>query len=96
MIHDISIDNEDVGFEKIADDSIVFACANPIPNIWPWGAKEAGVRIVATDISDFPNQVNNCLGFAAIFRGVLDAKYVRESLIGADENLGGSTRRAFT
>lgn len=37
MIQDISIDNEDMGFEKIADDSIVFACANPIPEIGPWG-----------------------------------------------------------
>mgnify|MGYP000400855027 CR=1 FL=1 len=54
------------------DDAIVFACANPIPEIWPWEAKEAGARIVATGRSDFPNQVNNSLGFPAIFRGVLD------------------------
>lgn len=61
--------------EEIADmakDAIVFACANPIPEIWPWEAKEAGVRIVATGRSDFPNQVNNSLGFPAVFRGVLD------------------------
>ncbi len=58
----------------MADDSIVFACANPIPEIWPWEAKEAGARIVATGRSDFPNQVNNSLGFPAIFRGVLDVK----------------------
>jgi malate dehydrogenase (oxaloacetate-decarboxylating) len=58
----------------MADDSIVFACANPIPEIWPWDAKEAGARIVATGRSDFPNQVNNSLGFPAIFRGVLDVK----------------------
>ena len=58
----------------MADDSIVFACANPIPEIWPWEAREAGARIVATGRSDFPNQVNNCLGFPAIFRGVLDVR----------------------
>jgi malate dehydrogenase (oxaloacetate-decarboxylating) len=59
---------------SMADKSIVFACANPIPEIWPWEAKEAGAHIVATGRSDFPNQVNNSLGFPAIFRGVLDVK----------------------
>ncbi len=58
----------------MADNAIIFACANPIPEIWPWEAKEAGARIVATGRSDFPNQVNNSLGFPAIFRGVLDVK----------------------
>ncbi len=58
----------------MANNSIIFACANPIPEIWPWEAKEAGARIVATGRSDFPNQVNNSLGFPAIFRGVLDVK----------------------
>jgi malate dehydrogenase (oxaloacetate-decarboxylating) len=58
--------------KKMAKDSIVFACANPIPEIYPWEAKEAGVRIMATGRSDFPNQVNNSLGFPAIFRGTLD------------------------
>ena len=58
----------------MANSSIVFACANPIPEIWPWEAKEAGARIVATGRSDFPNQVNNSLGFPAIFRGVLDVR----------------------
>jgi malate dehydrogenase (oxaloacetate-decarboxylating) len=58
----------------MADNSIIFACANPIPEIWPWEAKEAGAHIVATGRSDFPNQVNNSLGFPAIFRGVLDVK----------------------
>jgi len=57
----------------MAKDSIVFACANPIPEIWPWEAKEAGARIVATGRSDFSNQLNNSLGFPGIFRGVLDA-----------------------
>jgi len=58
----------------MADDAIIFACANPIPEIWPWEAKEAGARIVATGRSDFPNQVNNSLGFPGIFRGTLDAR----------------------
>ncbi|MEM3665807.1 MAG: NADP-dependent malic enzyme [Candidatus Bathyarchaeia archaeon] len=58
----------------MADKAIIFACANPIPEIWPWEAKEAGACIVATGRSDFPNQVNNSLGFPAIFRGVLDVK----------------------
>src|SRR5438105_15444497 len=56
------------------DEAIVFACANPIPEIWPWEAKEAGARIVATGRSDFPNQVNNSIGFPAIFRGTLDER----------------------
>jgi len=55
-------------------DAVIFACANPIPEIWPWDAKEAGARIVATGRSDFPNQVNNSLGFPAIFRGTLDVR----------------------
>ena len=59
---------------QMADDAILFACANPVPEIWPWEAKEAGARIVATGRSDFPNQVNNSLGFPAIFRGVLDVR----------------------
>ncbi|UCH57513.1 MAG: NADP-dependent malic enzyme [Candidatus Bathyarchaeota archaeon] len=58
----------------MADDPIVFACANPIPEIWPWEAKEAGAKIVATGRSDFPNQVNNSLVFPAIFRGALDVR----------------------
>jgi len=58
----------------MAKDAIIFACANPIPEIWPWEAKEAGARIVATGRSDFPNQVNNSTGFPAIFRGTLDVK----------------------
>jgi len=59
---------------KMAKDSIVFACANPVPEIWPWEAKQAGARIVATGRSDFPNQVNNSLGFPGIFRGALDVR----------------------
>lgn len=57
---------------QMADNSIVFVCANPIPEIWPWEAKEAGAKVVATGRSDFPNQVNNSVGFPAIFRGTLD------------------------
>ena len=60
--------------KTMAHDAIVFAEANPIPEIWPWEAKEAGARIVATGRSDFPNQVNNSLGFPGIFRGALDVR----------------------
>jgi malate dehydrogenase (oxaloacetate-decarboxylating) len=60
--------------EAMAEDSIVFSAANPIPEIWPWEAKEGGARIVATGRSDFPNQVNNSLGFPGIFRGALDIR----------------------
>ena len=60
--------------QGMAPDAIVFACANPVPEIWPWEAKEAGARIVATGRSDFPNQVNNSLVFPGIFRGVLDVR----------------------
>ncbi|MGQ9467509.1 MAG: NAD(P)-dependent malic enzyme [Anaerolineae bacterium] len=58
----------------MAEDAVVFACANPIPEIWPWEAKAAGARVVGTGRSDFPNQVNNSLGFPGIFRGVLDVR----------------------
>jgi malate dehydrogenase (oxaloacetate-decarboxylating) len=58
----------------MAKDAIVFACANPVPEIWPWEAQEAGARIVATGRSDFPNQVNNSLVFPGIFRGALDVR----------------------
>jgi malate dehydrogenase (oxaloacetate-decarboxylating) len=60
--------------ERMNHDAIVFACANPIPEIWPWEARQAGARIVATGRSDFPNQVNNSLGFPGIFRGALDVR----------------------
>lgn len=56
----------------MAKDSIVFACANPLPEIWPWDARDAGAKVVGTGRSDFPNQINNSLGFPAIFRGALD------------------------
>jgi malate dehydrogenase (oxaloacetate-decarboxylating) len=57
---------------KMASDAIVYACANPLPEIWPWDAKDAGARIVGTGRSDFDNQINNSLGFPGIFRGTLD------------------------
>jgi malate dehydrogenase (oxaloacetate-decarboxylating) len=59
---------------KMNKNSIIFACANPIPEIWPWEAKEAGAKVIATGRSDFPNQVNNSLGFPGIFRGTLDVR----------------------
>jgi malate dehydrogenase (oxaloacetate-decarboxylating) len=58
----------------MAEDPIIFACANPVPEIWPWEAKEAGARIIGTGRSDFANQINNSLGFPGIFRGVLDVR----------------------
>ena len=58
----------------MARNAVVFACANPVPEIWPWDAKAAGARIVATGRSDFPNQVNNSLVFPGIFRGALDVR----------------------
>jgi malate dehydrogenase (oxaloacetate-decarboxylating) len=65
----------------MAGKAIVFACANPVPEIWPSQALEAGARIVATGRSDFPNQVNNSLVFPGLFRGVFD---VRASAISDD------------
>jgi malate dehydrogenase (oxaloacetate-decarboxylating) len=59
---------------RMNHDAIVFACANPVPEIWPWEAKEGGATVVATGRSDFPNQVNNSLGFPGIFRGTLDVR----------------------
>jgi malate dehydrogenase (oxaloacetate-decarboxylating) len=58
----------------MAEDPIVFALANPIPEIWPWEAQEAGARVVGTSRGDFANQINNSLVFPGIFRGVLDVR----------------------
>jgi malate dehydrogenase (oxaloacetate-decarboxylating) len=55
-------------------DPIVFAMANPVPEIWPDAAKRAGAAVVGTGRSDFPNQINNVLVFPGIFRGALDAR----------------------
>jgi malate dehydrogenase (oxaloacetate-decarboxylating) len=60
--------------KTMAKDAIVFSGANPVPEIWPWEAKEAGAVVVATGRSDFPNQVNNSLIFPAVFRGALDVR----------------------
>ena len=60
--------------EGMAKNPILFTCANPVPEIWPWEAEAAGAAVVATGRSDFPNQVNNTLCFPAIFRGVLDVR----------------------
>ena len=59
---------------SMAKDAIAFLCANPIPEMWPWEAEEAGAKIIATGRSDFPNQINNSLGFPGIFRGTLDVR----------------------
>jgi malate dehydrogenase (oxaloacetate-decarboxylating) len=66
------IDGECV--RAMQSDAIVFACANPTPEIWPWEAHNAGAMIVATGRSDFPNQLNNALVFPGLFRGVLDVR----------------------
>ncbi|MEI8330480.1 MAG: NADP-dependent malic enzyme [Methanomicrobiales archaeon] len=58
-------------------DTIVFAMANPVPEIWPDLAKKAGAAVVGTGRSDFPNQINNVLAFPGIFRGALDARATR-------------------
>lgn len=57
---------------SMAKDPVIFACANPVPEIYPDEAKEAGAAVVSTGRSDFPNQVNNVLCFPGIFRGALD------------------------
>ena len=59
---------------SMAEDPVVFALANPVPEIMPEQAEEAGARVVATGRSDYPNQVNNALGFPGIFRGALDVR----------------------
>lgn len=59
---------------SMANDPIVFAMANPTPEIMPEEAKKGGVRVMATGRSDYPNQINNVLVFPGIFRGALDAK----------------------
>nr|WP_220127133.1 malic enzyme-like NAD(P)-binding protein [Halobacillus locisalis] len=63
--------------QKMNDDSIIFAMANPEPEIMPEDAKEAGARVIGTGRSDFPNQVNNVLAFPGIFRGALDVRATR-------------------
>ena len=60
--------------KSMAEKPIIFACANPIPEIFPEEAKEAGAAVVSTGRSDFPNQINNVLCFPGIFRGTLDVR----------------------
>lgn len=74
--------------KKMNKDPIIFAEANPIPEIMPQEAKEGGARIVATGRSDFPNQINNSLCFPGIFRGVLDvqAKLITDEMCIAAAN----------
>jgi len=82
--------------KKMAPNPIVFVCANPVPEIWPWEAKEAGAFIVATGRSDFPNQVNNVLAFPGIFRGALDikAKQITEDMkLAASKALAGFVKK---
>ncbi|MCI8424279.1 MAG: NAD-dependent malic enzyme, partial [Adlercreutzia sp.] len=62
---------------SMADDAIVFAMANPTPEIFPDEAKSAGARVVGTGRSDFPNQVNNVIAFPGIFKGALEARAER-------------------
>ncbi|WP_317843067.1 NAD(P)-dependent malic enzyme [Ornithinibacillus gellani] len=63
--------------QKMNDDPIIFAMANPEPEVMPDDAKEAGARVIGTGRSDFPNQVNNVLAFPGIFRGALDVRATR-------------------
>ena len=78
--------------QSMAKDPIIFALANPTPEIMPDTAKKAGAAIIATGRSDFPNQVNNALAFPGIFRGALDnrvTKITDEHKIAAAETLAG-------
>ncbi|MCI4369183.1 MAG: NADP-dependent malic enzyme [Thermoplasmata archaeon] len=80
---------------SMARDPIVFALANPTPEIWPSVAREAGAAVVATGRSDFPNQVNNSLIFPGVFRGVLDARaksIPEEIVLAAAKALAGHAR----
>ncbi|MBQ8584878.1 MAG: NAD-dependent malic enzyme, partial [Butyricicoccus sp.] len=58
----------------MAPNAMVFAMANPVPEIWPDEAKKGGAAVVGTGRSDFPNQINNVLAFPGIFRGALDVR----------------------
>ena len=68
--------------DTMAEDSIIFAMANPVPEIMPDIAKKAGAKVIGTGRSDFPNQINNVLAFPGIFRGALDirATHINEEM----------------
>ena len=72
-------------------DAIIFACANPTPEIFPADAKEGGAAVIATGRSDFPNQINNVLAFPGIFRGTFD---VRASEINEEMKVAAATALA--
>ncbi|QJU07698.1 NADP-dependent malic enzyme [Candidatus Saccharibacteria bacterium oral taxon 488] len=78
--------------QKMANNPIIFALANPVPEIMPDVAREAGVAVIATGRSDFPNQINNSLAFPGIFRGALDhgvKKITDQHKLAAAEALAG-------
>ena len=60
--------------KTMAKDAVIFACANPTPEIFPDDAKAGGARVIATGRSDFPNQINNVLAFPGVFRGAFDVR----------------------
>ena len=81
---------------SMAKDAIVFACANPVPEIYPYEAKEAGAVVVATGRGDFPNQVNNSLGFPGILKGALlvrATKITDNMAVAAAKSLANFARR---
>ena len=78
--------------KTMAKDAIIFACANPTPEIFPDDAKAGGAKVIATGRSDFPNQINNVLAFPGVFRGAFDvrAKDINDEMkIAASEALAG-------
>lgn len=85
--------------KRMNKDGILFALSNPIPEIWPKDAKEAGMKIVATGRSDFPNQVNNSLIFPSVIRGVFDVRsrsIPDDVIVAAAKELAEFTRREGT
>ena len=60
--------------KTMAKDAVIFACANPTPEIFPEDAKAGGAKVIATGRSDFPNQINNVLAFPGVFRGTFDVR----------------------
>src|SRR5690606_11452143 len=77
--------------ESMNENAIVFAMANPVPEIMPEAAKAGGARVIGTGRSDFPNQINNVLAFPGIFRGALD---VRAREINEEMKLAAAYARA--